>query len=158
MPAALISTAFHVYAVLQGTPPSCLFLKGFTSSSLGLSPILKKVAGGSGCLCPTPLPAPRPRRWERSLCLFCFTSGIMFIVVQNQSTLQSGCMSILQGSGTHVPRACLHSGSISPWCQPPAGTSLPTLPILSTPLLSSWRWAGHSSHTGFPGCWQEGAL
>lgn len=47
--------------------PSCLFLKGFTSSSpsaLGLSLLLKKVPGGvGGCTLP-PSPASRPQRWE----------------------------------------------------------------------------------------------
>lgn len=66
--------------------------------SFGLSLISKKVAGGSGWLCPTPTQAPRPWRWEQSSCLFCFMSGTEFIVVQNQSTLQSGCMPIFQGS------------------------------------------------------------
>lgn len=44
------------------------------------------------------------------MCLFCSMSGIMFIVVLNQSTLQSGCMSILQGSRNQIPRACLQGG------------------------------------------------
>lgn len=109
MPAALISTAFRVYAslvlpILQVTPPlmpSPERIHLQQPFSLGLSLLLKKVAGGSVWLSP-PHPHPGPRATvvggEPNSCLFCFMSGIMFIVVQNQSTLQSGCMSILQGS------------------------------------------------------------
>lgn len=47
--------------------PSCLFPERIHLQqpfSLGLSLLLKKVAGGSGWLCPTPTLAPRPQRRE----------------------------------------------------------------------------------------------
>lgn len=55
--------------------PSCLFLKGFTSSSpsaLGLSLLLKKVPGGVGGCAPPPTPASRPQRWEGTEYVFLF--------------------------------------------------------------------------------------
>lgn len=129
--------------------PSCLFLKGFTSSSpsaLGLSLLLKKVPGGVGGCAPPPTPASRPQRWEGTEC-FSFVSCLELCL------LQSGIKALCKVAACPSSRAhetlfqepvYMVAASVL-GSQPPAGTSLFTLPIQPTPFLSSWRWASLSS-------------
>lgn len=122
MPAALTSTAFDIYASLVLTlssksSSSCLFLNGVTSGgchfSLGLSLILKEVAGESGWL--RPLLALRPAFGAEHLTLVFFFFfphvQIMHTVVQDQSTF---------GKGLHVHPSVsmtLHSRGLFTWQQ-----------------------------------------
>lgn len=96
---------------------------------------------------PHPHPGPKATAvgGSRITPLFRFMSGIMFIVVQNQSTLQSGCMSILQGSRNRILKSLFTGGQRqSLVASPQLG---PVCPLCqSSPLLPLVLGNGQVSH------------
>lgn len=157
MPAALTSTAFDIYASLVLTlssksSSSCLFLNGVTSGgchfSLGLSLILKEVAGESGWL--RPLLALRPAFGAEHLSLVFF----FFFPCPNHAYCSPGSKHFWKGAAR--PSFSVHdaafqgsvylaAASVSS-SQPLAGT-IPSPPY--SLLLSFWRWASHCIRTSF---------